>query len=295
MMGRTTGISWCDATHNFWYGCQKVSQGCKHCYAEREMTRYGHDFRMVTRAKGFDAPLRWKEPRKVFVNSWSDFFIEEADPWRDAALAIMALTPHLTYQVLTKRPERMYAYMTDPQTPCRIAQAMERGEPPLVWPLPHCWFGVSVEDQATADARIPWLLKTPAAVRFLSAEPLLSAINLRKPLCGCVTCGGYQEHGQWPRGLDWVIVGGESGPHARPCDLDWLRSVVRQCAVAAVPVWVKQLGSTPTLHGCTGLPIKDRKGADPAEWPDDVRVQHMPPPAEARGLLPDFLGKTRGK
>lgn len=196
-MAKNTYISWTDSTHNFWYGCVKVSQGCKNCYAEREMDRFGKNFHTVTRAKGFDAPLKWREPRKVFVNSWSDFFIEGADAWRDEAFAIMARTPHLIYQILTKRAERMHACMQG-----------WRGEI-----LPNVWIGVSAEDQEAADARIPLLLDSPAALRFVSYEPALEAVDFR-PYLG---------------GIDWVICGGESGPDARPCSIQWLRAVKNQC------------------------------------------------------------------
>lgn len=272
-MGRTTGISWTDSTHNFWYGCRKVSQGCKHCYAEREMTRFGKDFTTVTRAKGFDAPLRWKEPRKVFVNSWSDFFIEEADPWRPQALLIMARTPHLTYQVLTKRPAHMYEVM-------HAWYTSDEGKR-FPQPLPNVWLGVSTENQPMADARLPWLLQTPAVVRFASYEPALEAVNL----CSLDGGHGYRYsslsdsppfgHYAYQAKLSWVICGGESGPGARVCDIDWLYKTVVQCQVAGVACWVKQLGSQP--RGFSWLRhVRDRKGANPEEWASCLRVQQFP-------------------
>jgi protein gp37 len=149
----------------------------------------------------------------------------------------------------------------------------------IVPPLPNVWLGVSVENQATADERIPLLLQTPAAVRFLSCEPLLRLIEIRRP----ATMGAPKTGER----LDWVIVGGESGPEARPCDLAWVRSLVSQCQAASVPVFVKQLGARPTCDGCGDLiAIKgpqDRKGGDPDEWPPDLRVREYPTTAATRG------------
>lgn len=309
-MSEHTNIAWTDATWNPWHGCEKVSPGCKHCYMYREKQRYGQDPRNVTRSKTtFRAPLKWTKPARVFTCSWSDFFIEEADPWRDEAWEIIRQTPHLTYQILTKRPERMAG---------RLPWTTE--------PWPHVWLGVSVEDQANADARIPLLLDTPAAVRFLSVEPLLAAVDLRAWLLGwCPKCkgAGYDGHfPTWgelrdgrPRGrtvcprcrtaipdvpleergdyfypaLHWLIVGGESGGDARPCDVDWVRCIVTQCRDARVPCFVKQLGAH-FLEVPPGRPapgerpgqkwrrnwFKHRAGADPSEWPEDLRIQEFP-------------------
>jgi protein gp37 len=216
-MGYTTGIEWTNRTHNFWYGCKKVSQGCAHCYAEREMMKFGRDFKAVTRAKGFDKPLSWKESAKVFVNSWSDFFIEEADPWRAEAWDIIRRTPHLTYQILTKRTENILD---------RLPKDWGTG-----WP--NVWLGMSAEDQANADKRIPRLFDIPAAVRFISAEPLLGPIDLDM---------AYYVP-------DWVIVGGESGPNCRPMNPDWARSIRDQCEEAGVAFFYKQSGGWPNKHG----------------------------------------------
>lgn len=145
-------------------------------------------------------------------------------------------------------------------------------EGPRWWssaPLPNVWLGTSVEDQAAADTRIPQLLMCPAAVRFLSVEPLLGPVDL--DFCGCprIHAGGHLS------GLDWVIVGGESGPGARPCDVEWVRSIVRQCKAAGVPVFVKQLGAKPS-DGNEGIKLRSRKGSDPSEWPEDLRVREWP-------------------
>ena len=279
-MGKVTGISWTDATWNPWQGCHKISTGCKNCYMYKEKQRYGQQPDIVVRSKDatFYAPLRWEKvaqrtgaPMHVFTCSWSDFFIEEADEWRPSAFLIMARTPHLTYQILTKRPERIQIAIE------QWIQCYHDGVPD--WPFPNVWLGVSIENQATADERIPWLLQTPAAVRFLSCEPLLGPLLIRWWL------DGNHPSGHRP---DWAIIGGESGREARPCNLAWLRSMVRQCQDAGVPCWVKQLGSY-SVGGCAALVDPEspalwdsrfhwhhKAGADPAEWPEDLRVQCFP-------------------
>ena len=183
-MAQSTGIEWAEATWNPWYGCHKVSPACAHCYAERDMTRYGKDFDTVTRAKDatFFAPMKWKEPKVVFTCSWSDFFIEEADAWRAEAFNVIVNTPRHTYQILTKRPER-------------IAKSKY-----FTWPN-HIWLGVSVET-TRQYWRIDRLREIPAALRFLSMEPLLA-----------------ETRNTDLEGIHWVIVGTESGSGARPTNL----------------------------------------------------------------------------
>lgn len=466
MTSAATKIEWTDATWNPVTGCTKVSEGCRHCYAERLAPRVfagqtvtetvnGLRSTATERPRRFTdvmvhpdrlgAPLRWRKPRRVFVASMADPF-HDAVPteFLDRMFAVMALSPRHSYQLLTKRPLRMRAYITDHDTPRRVQRAMDavavdaasgepeewksvtslpyevsshgrvrrggqllklvehsggyrqvalcvnavprtelvhrlvltafkrppldgeeachlngdrsdnrianlrwgskganmadaarhgtagawmksrarltseqvaeirsrraageklvdvatrfginkrqvsaiaRGNiyklPALEWPLACLWLGVSVENQAAADERIPLLLQTPAAVRFLSCEPLLSAIDLRPwlhdsncllPTGGpCICCE--------PREIciDWVIIGGESGPGVRPCDVGWVRSIVEQCKAAGVACFVKQLGARPvardrriTMH------LRDRKGGDPSEWPEDLRVREFP-------------------
>ncbi len=226
-MGEKTGIAWCDATWNCWQGCHKVSAGCKNCYMFSEKTRYGQNPNVVIRSSDatFNAPLKWaKNPAKyghikrVFVDSWSDFFIEEADPWRDEAWEIMRKTPQFIYQLCTKRPER-------------IAQCL-----PPDWGdgYPNVWLLTSTENQAAADLRIPILIKIPAVVHGISAEPLLGPIDFRKvPTFNRI-------------GLDlsdfWVIVGGESGSNARPMISSWADSIRQQCEKAGVAFFFKQNG-----------------------------------------------------
>lgn len=253
-------------------------------------------------------PLGWKRPRTVFVNSMSDLF-HEAVPFEfiDRVFAVMALCPQHTFLVLTKRPERMAEYfyyggergrsgvIFQAQIDAATAYDLESTRPgrrypsefkkPMQceWPLPNVWLGTSVENQAAADERIPHLLKCPAAVRFLSCEPLLGPLDL-SAFCGGPYVGlpGDRVHDHYNFGIDWAIAGGESGAHARPCDVAWLRSIVRKCRLARVPVFVKQLGARPVFtESVDGWRVgdgklADRKGGDPAEWPEDLRVREWP-------------------
>lgn len=267
-MSDKTGIEWTDATWNPVTGCAKVSQGCKHCYAEREwprMTRLvpayaGRDFTDVrTHGDRLDQPLRWKKPRMIFVNSMSDLFHPDVpDEFIDQVFAVMAMAPRHTFQVLTKRPGRMRDYMRrSPNTkalrelaPSVRGLPMHEDEVISPWPRPNIWLGVSVEDQAAADERIPLLLDTPAAVRWISAEPLLGPVDLNRILVnrerGFHASALHEQHDdcyyQSNAQLDWVIVGGESGPKARPMQGDWARGLRDQCAAAGVPFLFKQWG-----------------------------------------------------
>lgn len=246
-MSETTAISWTDSTWNPWQGCTKVSPGCAHCYMFRDKVKYGQDPSKVIRSKDptFYKPLGWKEPRKVFTCSWSDFFHKDADPWRAEAWQVIRDTPHLTYQILTKRPERLLYCL------------------PGDWGAgyPNVWLGTSVENQRWARERIPLLMKVPARVRFLSCEPLLGPLDLSTvtlPNGGMCHPLGVDE-GNYPRQgyvgrIHWVIVGGESGPGFRPMNRDWARAIRDECARKRVPFWYKQdsglrPGSTPYLDG----------------------------------------------
>lgn len=213
-MGETTKIEWTDATWNPWQGCRKVSQGCKNCYMYRDKTRYGQDPSVVVRSAPatFRGPLSTKKyppGALVFTCSWSDWFIEEADAWRDEAWAIVRARPDLTFQILTKRSDRIDAHL------------------PEDWGMgyPNVWLGVSVEDRK-ALPRVDDLVRIPAVVRFLSVEPLLEAVDV-SPYLG---------------GVHWVIVGGESGPDARPMHPQWARDIRDQCDRAGVPLLFKQWG-----------------------------------------------------
>lgn len=284
-----TNIEWADAVWNPVRGCTRVSEGCRNCYAEAVAARFSkpglpyHGFATSLPARWtgnvalitdrLKDPLHWRKPRRVFVNSMSDIFHEELLFTEDIAPVFQVMRQARQHQflVLTKRPGRMLEF-------CRAW-----GEPLL-----NVWLGVSVEDQKTADERIPVLLTTPAAVRFVSYEPALGPVDF-KPA----------EIGQWPDmsrwmpnkaewddwkywmhrdyGIRWIIVGGESGPHARPFDVAWARSTIAQCRAAGVACFVKQLGPDPyNGHPNYYLPMTDRKGGDMSEWPADLRVREFP-------------------
>ncbi len=378
-MSTNSAIEWTDTTWNPVAGCSLVSPGCTHCYAMQMAARLeamgqakyagltkkinGHAVwtgKINLDTKALLAALSWKKPRRVFVNSMSDLF-HEGVPFEfvDKVFAVMSLTPQHTYQVLTKRPERMTEYLNgyirrevrgywmgefgifasailggevenEPQWFKDAFRKMKAfhypdcPQPPksmgdaslaCPWPLPNVWLGTSVENQKAADKRISQLLKCPAAVRFLSCEPLLGPVDLRIGTTGVPTnewgipvgpCGyhcdervGHVDHQN--QTLDWVIVGGESGPGARPCNTDWVRSIVKQCAAADVACFAKQLGanvewsgvqggygdgpsnvwptkskSEETTRGTWRRFLKDGKGGDPAEWPEDLRVRQFP-------------------
>jgi len=223
------------------------------------------DRKWETAEKTITAPLRWRKASRVRIKA--DLFHESVpDEWIDRVFAVMALAPQHTFQILTKRPERMREYIKhNGPTLQQMAEVPQVGRGVMTantdWPLPNVWLGVSVEDQATADERIPFLLATPAAKRFISAEPLLGPIDLaalpfpkscdckdaaprHDALNGTVYCAGCCEG---PEALDmpvldWIIVGGESGPNARPMHPDWARSLRDQCAEAGVPYFFKQWG-----------------------------------------------------
>lgn len=360
-MGDKTGIQWCDATWNPIRGCSRVSEGCRHCYAEAVAARFcgpgqpyeglvkvittekvhRRDFangsvelrKVETRdarwngevrfvAEHLADPLRWRKPRRIFVNSMSDLFHESLTNEQIAAVfGVMAAAPQHTFQVLTKRARRMREWFEwrhrDPQWAALRCQEIAiqhgawislldpTGYAKLGWPLPNVWLGVSVENQAAADERIPELLATPAAVRFISAEPLLGELDLDVPRCGyrfheedwgiaddgatpwCMRCDSERSFGHWLNldgGIDWVIAGCESGPGARPCEVEWLRSLRDQCAEAGVAYFLKQArehheqpegflagvrhmpGSTRKPGGIIGLPYLD--GVQHAAFPE---------------------------
>ncbi|HOJ04139.1 MAG TPA: phage Gp37/Gp68 family protein [Bacteroidota bacterium] len=285
---RDGGIVWTDWTWNPITGCSKVSQGCKNCYAERQFKRFSGDTgiyagRQFTDVRchedRLDQPLRWMRPRKIFVNSMSDLFHEDVpDEFIDKVFAVMALARHHVFQLLTKRPERMREYLLAGFRSNRVVDQMlalkaECGV--LPWSgwreqFAHVWLGVSVEDQATADERVPLLLRTPATIRFVSAEPLLGPVDFTPWLSMQLTGYPHQTKPQHFRSeilslLDWIIVGGESGPKARPMDLDWVRSIRDQCRASSVPLLVKQ------LPGSKGKVIKDI-----SLFPADIQIQEYP-------------------
>lgn len=331
-MADKTPIEWTDATWSPVLGCSPESAGCAHCYATRTVWRMAHNpnARIAGPRQGLvekttagvlrwtgevrclpdqlDVPLRWREPRRIFVCNQADLFHESVpDDFIEAVFGVMSLCGRHTFQILTKRAERMRRWVegatlgrcqaeackrsVDIVTPRR---RLDRADGEVIngpWPLPNVWLGVSVEDRRSRNDRIRELERTPAAVRFLSCEPLLEDL-------GDLALEGT--------GIRWVIVGGESGPGARPCDVAWVRSLVEQCRAAGVPAFCKQLGAhvldrndagfdgddgdawpadTCVEHdevdtGFQGAPVRvrlrDRKGGDPAEWPEDLRCREMP-------------------
>ena len=418
-MGDKTGISWTDATWNPIRGCSKVSAGCKNCYAEKVAARFsgpGQPYEGTVRDGRWNGqirfvpekliePLRWKRPRRIFVNSMSDLF-HDGVPFEfiAAVFGVMAACPQHTFQVLTKRPERAVEFFawaqgnnhSHPETTCLHYSRAYTAAPAngvYRWPLPNVHIGVSVEDQETADARIPFLLQCPASVRFVSYEPALGPVDFigwgpdapagpsedtperwadfawpewvpaeerahiesfwreawgrgprawlrdnvhqHAPATGTrrmwsigeggwaktnkrdagdawgrylhcwnnigrvitddgrvlMASGGSGASWLWRRDdgqrINWIIVGGESGPNARPFDVAWARSTIEQCRAAGVACFVKQVGAHPwdgpgSLWGADptmrsgAIRLSDRAGADPSEWPDDLRVQEFP-------------------
>lgn len=339
-MGATSKIEWTDATWNPTRGCSRVSPGCDHCYAMGIAYRFSGPDKpfegLAQLRKGkpdwtgnarlvpemLSVPLRWRKPRRVFVNSMSDLFHPSLpDAQIDAVFGVMwaclylgkDCVPGHVFQVLTKRPERAAEYLSSDRRAAWAQAAVAYGggvNPDGLYdqvmyydgPHPRIWLGTSVENQECADKRIPELLACLAAVRFISAEPLLGSLNLREVRC--------------PLGspsVDWVIVGGESGHGARPFDIAWARLIVDQCKAAGVPCFVKQLGARPyedgnpdwpprapgeyekakrrcaraggvgsiypndewRLFACSGK-LKDPKGGDWSEWPEDLRVREFP-------------------
>lgn len=291
-MSAKSAIEWTDATWNPVTGCSKVSAGCKHCYAERDWARLAHLPAFAGRAftdvachtDRLDQPLRWKKPRRVFVNSMSDLFHEAVpEDFILAAFVSMAAARQHTYQVLTKRPARMRDLLTRWKAAGLVLREGCGAE------LRNVWLGVSVEDQKTADERIPLLLGTPAAVRWISAEPLLGPVALTcigadKPyyidaLRGVMRSTAPISLDPSPpedlARVDWVVAGGESGPKARPMNPVWARFLRDQCAAAGVPFLHKQNGEwapADLLPEGTALPASHwAKVTDHGETPYTTR------------------------
>lgn len=358
-----TKIQWTEETWNPCPGCFKVSPGCKNCYAIRQVIRLKGNpnekiaqryFNIVdarlsnwTGETSIDSdvlmqPLKRRKPTMYFISLSDLFFTNRPDYDINRVLAVIALTPHHTYQILTKYAARMQDHMAHL---ARSVEPLERaardlgytfnhnGIPLLQWPIPNLWLGVSVENQQYADERIPLLLRTPAAKRFVSYEPALGPVDFtrvdyRQLLRSClydailwtskkdgkpdpeaealraaasipegdlgedtpamdVLSGrwfdGWDSGNDGPR-LDWVIMGGESGPGARPFDIAWAHSTVRQCRDAGVACFVKQLGAAPYFMskvegGATVqnlMKFRDKKGGDISEFPERLKVRQMP-------------------
>ncbi len=298
-------IAWTEKTWNPVRGCSRISPGCVNCYAERMAARNlpgmkspttGEPFAIMTDSgprwtgklqlieSKLEDPLHWKKPRRVFVNSMSDLFHENLPYAAIARVYAPMYRAHWhTYQILTKRSERRREAFADPvfwEMVSHYAGAK------CLPGAPQIWEGVSIENKQTADERIPELLRTPAAVRFVSYEPALEYVDLRPYLSHLQTfrvSDAYNSDWIETRrlGLDWVILGGESGPGARPFDIEAARFTVENCQEAGVPIFVKQLGSKPVrVLGKYVIkldpPLKDRKGGDMSEWPEKLRVREYP-------------------
>ncbi len=313
-MSDNSSIEWTDATWSPVRGCTRISSGCGQggsggCYAERMAARFskpgmwGHGFATMTPAGGrwtgkveldesvLEVPGRWNRPRKIFVCSTSDLF-HESLPFEaiDQVFYVMRRAKHHTFQVLTKRPQQMlkWADSTNARHDDILGGWDGRN------PLPNVWIGVSVEDQATADARIPLLLQMPASVRFVSYEPALGPVDFLRYLEPFDDL--RPDLSKTPR-IDQIIIGGESGPGARPFDIAWARGTIEQCKAAGAAAFCKQLGARPIVgarhvvgwkisqldssdrgHGdehCA-LRLKSRKGGDMSEWPSELRVRQFP-------------------
>ena len=266
-MGETTKISWCDATHNEWIGCTKVSPGCDHCYAEAQNIRWkgganwgkGAPRRLTTLANR-RKPFAWDKAakaegvrRRVFCSSLSDVFDSEVDPaWRESLFGTIRATPNLDWLLLTKRPHS-------------IRQML-----PADWGggWANVWLGTTVEAQPQVDLRITKLVDIPAIVHFLSIEPQIASVTLRAARSG------------WRWAIDWIIIGGESGAGARPFDVQWARELIAEAREFGIAPFVKQLGRVPMVDG-RPLQLKDGHGGDWSEWPEslaDLRVREVPIP-----------------
>jgi protein gp37 len=290
-MSDGTHIQWTDATLNVVAGCTKISEGCDRCYIERtppfrmagrkfDKPGIGGSTGVKLHSERLHLPLRWRKPRRIFVNSLSDLFHDDVpDAYIAELFAVMALAPQHQFQVLTKRPARMRSLLSSDAFRKSVQRAalVRAGDkaPWLVepwWPLRHVWIGVSVENQRWADIRIPLLMETPAVVRWLSCEPLLGPVDLTKWLGPVEWPPCWDQHSpsaECPRCIQpqWIVAGGESGPGARPMHPDWARSLRDQCDRAGVPFFYKQTGEW--------VPVDDR-GPDGwrARRESDWHVRH---------------------
>ncbi len=314
-MSDTTKIQWARYTFNPWIGCTKCSPGCAGCYAEkstpaRVLRAGGKETwgkgkpRHRTSASTWKKPLKWNREAeasgvrpRVFPSLCDPFDDEVPIAWLVDFIQLIYTTPHLNWLLLTKRPENWFRRIFD------VRDKLLYGARPMVadWmdgqPPANVWMGASAEDQQYADQRIPELLKIPAKVRFLSVEPLLGPLDL-SAVKQTVAPGFFGDCLQWyHRGkchvdegvsyptIDWVIVGGESGKKARPCNVEWIASVVKQCRGASVPVFVKQLGAKVMVDSTAPqdmglifhwLKLKHAKGGNPDEWPNTLRIRQFP-------------------
>ena len=289
-MSDATKIEWADSTFNPWEGCTKVGPGCDHCYAENRNARYTGGTpinwgpgapRRRTSPANWRKPLQWEREaaafhaehgrrRRVFCASLADVFDNAVDPvWRADLFRLIADTPSLDWLLLTKRIGNAHVMIDEALNTLAAAKKLMSMDPPPAWPWPNVWIGATIVNQAEVERDIPKLLETPAAMRFLSMEPLLGPVTLYREdfSTWCEDCQDFHSvRGDERRtqGIDWVIVGGESGTGARPMHVDWARSLRDQCDAASVPFLFKQWGEwTP------GENVGRRHGTvDTASWGD---------------------------
>jgi protein gp37 len=246
-MGRNSSISWTDVTWNIAVGCSKVDKDCLYCYMYRDGKRYGYDPREIRRTKTvFNLPLKIKEPSRIFTSSLTDVFHPAIDSFRDEMWDIIRQCPHHTFQVLTKRPERIVECLPD-----------DWGDG---WN--NVWMGTSIGHQE-AIGRIHQLLEVPASKRFVSFEPLWSKVDMNLDLSDLCS-------------IDWAIIGGESGNETgmyryRPCSIEWIESLISDLT-PTTSIFVKQLGT----HLAKEMGLKDRHGGDIDEWPEHLRIREFP-------------------
>ncbi len=259
---KLSAIQWTDITHNFWYGCHKISEGCKFCYMYRDFIANGSNPRDVKliRSERFFEPYYITEPRYIFTCSYSDFFIENADDWRDDAWSVIKSTPQHTWQILTKRPERIMDHLPE-----------DWGDG-----YPNVWLGVSVENMANMH-RLQTLKQVPAALRFISAEPLLEYINFLS----------MENVAEVHSAFKWMILGGESGNEIgdytyRPSSVEWYSKIVTDIhSNTDMALFVKQMGTHLAKQGVgsivdsMGVPF-DKKGGDIRFFPDELKIRQMP-------------------
>lgn len=311
-MGVATKISWCHHTFNPWRGCFKISAGCENCYAEVQSKRnpnvLGHWGRNASRSFASESywaqPIAWDraaqeagERRRVFCASLADVFEDRTDlvPHRFRLFELIRRTPSLDWLLLTKRPETWRKVMDETADHGKwggkgawdtmtFTYAWLGGEPPA-----NVWQGVSVENQTTANDRLPKLASIPAAVRFLSIEPLLGHVSLGEASPCTYYCDETVGHVHSLGWLHWVIIGGESGTNARPCHLSWVAALIDECRQGGVAPYVKQLGAFPVgvsaIKGprrgpqegeASPISFLDKKGGDPEEWLPQFRLRELP-------------------
>ncbi|MDZ8070418.1 MAG: phage Gp37/Gp68 family protein [Nostoc sp. DedQUE08] len=306
----STNIQWCDETWNVIVGCSRVSgsPGCARCYAAKAAKsprlQQFPQYQGVGKWDGtvefvksqLIKPLSWKKPKRIFVCSMADLFHANVpDEWIHQVMTVVALSPQHTFQILTKRPERMKEYFSQQSLWIKWYEAAKD----FLWdaisekfgglinlqqyfidqpfPLPNVWLGTSTENQQMSNKRIPILLQIPAAVRFLSCEPLLEEIDFRQ---GGAIQKLISDSYEWElvnEDIQWIVVGGESGPNSRPCHIEWLESIVQQCHAVKTPVFVKQLGANAKFEG-QRFKTRDKKGGEIEEFPLHLQVREFPVP-----------------